>query len=237
MRFSKAITTLVAGIFTSGIFTTAQAAVIHDTSTTVYANGFVAGHIDGTAVGQNGNGNHQAFGVVAFSVDDILADTGLTLATINTTTFDVSFDTVVDVIELPNASTYKVAYLGFFADADTTAGLDLTTAGNESNLGGSFWNNGLASSLPGSPIVDTGVADTLALQTGIEATGFTLSGVTEANSDDDYVVFRISYTSQGAGQHQQLDNFTISAVAVPEPSSVALLGLGGLLIVGRRRRD
>lgn len=236
MTLHKNLTTfaLTSAISLLGWTTYASAAVIHDTSTTVYGNGYVAGHADGTGVGQNGNGAQQSFGYVAFSVDDILLDTGLTIGTLTTTTFDLSFDTVVDTLLLTNASTYKVSYLGFFANADTTAGIDLTTTGNESNLGGSFWNSGLASSLPGSPIVDTGVADTLALQTGITASGFTLTGVTEANSDDDYVVFRISYTSQPAGQNQQLDNFTLTS-AIPEPSTTLLVCLGALVLLRRRR--
>lgn len=37
------------------------------------------------------------------------------------------------------------------------------------------------------------------------------------------------------GNHTGLDNLSINGTAVPEPSAIALLGLGGLLMVRRRR--
>jgi hypothetical protein len=41
----------------------------------------------------------------------------------------------------------------------------------------------------------------------------------------------------GNGEYLALDNLTFDQVAVPEPSSMALLGLGGLGVLLRRRRD
>lgn len=38
------------------------------------------------------------------------------------------------------------------------------------------------------------------------------------------------------GNHTGIDNLSINGTAVPEPSAIALLGLGGLLVARRRRR-
>ncbi|MBT8036430.1 MAG: PEP-CTERM sorting domain-containing protein [Verrucomicrobiae bacterium] len=40
----------------------------------------------------------------------------------------------------------------------------------------------------------------------------------------------------GAGGGEELSSFTITAAPVPEPSSTALLGLGGLALILRRRK-
>ena len=43
--------------------------------------------------------------------------------------------------------------------------------------------------------------------------------------------------SGGASWHQQIGSVSMDVVPVPEPSSTALLGLGGLALILRRRRD
>lgn len=42
--------------------------------------------------------------------------------------------------------------------------------------------------------------------------------------------------NQSVGQFRRLDNLNITAVPVPEPSSLALLGLGGIALILRRRK-
>ena len=43
--------------------------------------------------------------------------------------------------------------------------------------------------------------------------------------------------SGGNGEYLAIDNLTFDQVTIPEPSSVALLGLGGLGVLLRRRRN
>jgi len=49
-------------------------------------------------------------------------------------------------------------------------------------------------------------------------------------------VFIADYTGTDGDGGGIFDNFKIEGIAVPEPSSIALLGLGGLGILARRRR-
>ena len=47
----------------------------------------------------------------------------------------------------------------------------------------------------------------------------------------------ISARGQGFGHHKALDALELNGEIVPEPGSLALVGLGGLMMIKRRRRD
>jgi hypothetical protein len=61
---------------------------------------------------------------------------------------------------------------------------------------------------------------------------FSLSHVVGSNAGE-RLAFRVA--AQG-DNHTVIDNLVLDVVAVPEPASLALLGLGGLLMASRRRR-
>ena len=174
-------------------------------------------------VGQGGSSARFAT-IVLFSVNDILDDNpSLTVGDLATTQFTLSFDTTNAVL-LPNAGFYVADYLGFVANANTAVT--------------SFWtgirgngSNGYRELVTGT---STGVADTLAVQTGITSAEFSLTGITESDTSNDYVIFGIGYSvAQPTSTSSNVGNFTLTAI--PEPSAALLGGLGLLTLLRRRR--
>jgi hypothetical protein len=66
-----------------------------------------------------------------------------------------------------------------------------------------------------------------------------LAGLADFTLDaGETAIFQLEFTSgtgSGGGHHLFLDNVAISGALVPEPSSLALLGFGGLALLRRRR--
>ncbi|MBT8037281.1 MAG: PEP-CTERM sorting domain-containing protein [Verrucomicrobiae bacterium] len=213
---------VAAGLLT--ITASANAATVAVSDATIIDNDYVNADATG-AVGRNDGNTRDFRAVMVFSVSDILTNESLVLGDLATTSFTFTFDTN-EVIAMTNAGTYNVEYIGFFGNNN-----GFVDSGAGSGLGS--WGGNYSSAA--TTTVDTGVTDTLADQTGITATGFTLSGVTEADSANDYVLFRINYDEpQNITENQTLTGYTLTAV--PEPSSAALIGLGGLALILRRRR-
>jgi hypothetical protein len=174
--------------------------------------------------GRNGANNADFRAFAVFSVSSILANESLALGDLSTKKFELTFDTIGSPSVLLSAGSYKVDYLGFFANSDFPNTGALTGLGN--------WSNKYSATSLGT--IDTGVADTLGLQSDISASGFTLTGVTEANSANDVVLFRVLYNEpQSTGVNETLSGYTLTAI--PEPSAALLGGLGLLALLRRRR--
>ena len=62
------------------------------------------------------------------------------------------------------------------------------------------------------------------------------SGYTSADFANDYAVFRLTTPDYTTADGISQWDITNSSLSIPEPTSVALLGLGGLALVSRRKR-
>ena len=69
--------------------------------------------------------------------------------------------------------------------------------------------------------------------TAIDIASLGIGGVTTAG-DLDYYIIQFAQNENGLAGVTSIDNFSLTAI--PEPSSTALLGLGGLALMLRRRR-
>lgn len=228
-----------AGILSASLMIpSSDAATLSVATANVVEDGFASANSSGAA-GRNGGGtlNFRAFAV--FSVQDILANESLVLGDLSSTIFDFSFDTANATTDLP-AGSYFVDYIGFYENGDfpttgTGGGSAGGTLGDWTGTVNPGYTNSLHSLYDIGAEIDTGVTDTLAQQSGIVASSFTLSDVTIADSASDVVVFGVRYTEDlAAGEFQVLENYTLTVV--PEPSSSMLGGFAGMLLLLRRRR-
>lgn len=171
----------------------AHAATVYHAEQGMHTNGYM---VD-AAVGLNGNGNYKTRAFVVFSVQELLANESLVLADLASAEFDLTFATEsATQLTTNTGDSYRVQYLGFF---------------NNVTLDNTFWQ-GTVNSATALTEIDTGIADTASAGQLITASSFTLSDVTEADSANDYVVFRITYdpTWQAPGTQQTLDGYTLT---------------------------
>lgn len=178
-----------------GVSSMASASTVHHSEQGMHTNGYM---VD-AAVGRNANGNYETRAYVIFSVQEILANESLVLSDLSTAEFDLTFATErATQLSTNTGDSYRVQYLGAY---------------NNVTLDNAFWQQTINSASAVTSI-DTGIADTASAGQLITASSFTLSSVTEADSANDYVVFRITYdpTWQAAGTQQTLDGYTLSIV-------------------------
>jgi hypothetical protein len=206
--------TLAVGLLLAG--GAAHAATIYHAEQGMHTNGFM---VD-AAVGRNGNGNYETRAFVVFSVQEILANESLVLADLTTAEFDLTFATEsATQLTTNTGDSYRAQYLGAY---------------NNVTLDNSFWQQTI-NSASAVTAIDTGIADTASANQLITASSFTLSSVTEADSANDYVVFRITYdpTWQAAGTQQTLDGYTLSIVGGASNTGTVIMisGMSGWLVL------
>ncbi len=136
--------------------------------------------------------------------------------TISVFTFDSAVDLTITNNDNPNTAIFDHSGFGTLDSNTFTANTGIwtyvqgtsTTVPTFTNSGSTFAFGSLASGF-GAPTQDLGT--------------LTISGITQ-----------LTWT---VPDDSNLESFSFSAVeAVPEPTSVALLGLGGLALLGRRKR-
>jgi len=132
--------------------------------------------------------------------------------------------------------------VSFIADGNTGGGNPITWGGSGNAAQTTTWagNAGTASfvnNLPGQltltssgPASVTGVeANNAAPSYGDDWGSITFTGATQI----DYFLDAVSTNTGGADGF----SFSVEVIPAPEPSSAALLGLGGLALLGRRKRS
>ncbi|MGJ8656579.1 MAG: PEP-CTERM sorting domain-containing protein [Akkermansiaceae bacterium] len=149
---------------------------------------------------------------------------------------------------VPAVDYYNGTRGGQHANALNTAGLtdfvSWTTAGlageniTYENVSAFFGSNGgsftpaLSYEIGAGSSVAAGTGTTPALQTFNQQT-FNFADFTT----DETVTWTITFTKVSGGNDRlRFDDLTVTGTVVPEPSSTALLGLGGLALIARRRR-
>ena len=173
--------------------------------------------IDGELSGDNLNPTALGIlGVGTSSISGTVVDALGANPNVDVFTFNIAEDTVLSGITVANfTSTDNVAFLGFAEGTDFP--FDATELGNTPDqnliLGGNLFGG----------VVGINIIDTIG--NGVIGTGFT------APLDaGDYTLYL-----------QQLGGVTVDytieldVTSVPEPSSIALLGLGGLALLRRKR--
>jgi len=127
---------------------------------------------------------------------------------------------------------------------DTTGYKDLVVSMSVAVSGGSkydvsystdgvnFTNHAVDQLLPGNDYANVNLSD------GASYWSMDLSSVTAIDNQATAYV-RLVYSQSGSnayGQEMRMDNVQFNATLVPEPGSVAMLGIGGLAMLMRRRR-
>ena len=174
--------------------------------------------------------------------DNLVAGAGLTstnFSTFNFTGFDVASTSFADAVAANDAWTW-----GFDVTAPATT-IDLTTLDIRVDRSGTgpddfevqvSVNGGAPISLLTYDFNDSG--------SGVNFLGVDLSAVPTLTTGDSVVFTLGAYNSETSAGSFDLENITfpggndgivVSGNVVPEPGSLALIGLGGLLIARRRR--
>ena len=173
-------------------------------SATVTSGNFVNADSTGQ-VGRNGGGSLNFRAYAAFRVSDILANEGIGVAEIATSTFEFQFDTATGT-QLA-AGSFRADFVGFFQNGD----FPNSGAGNgvaDWDLANNAYNTGEE--------IDSSTADTSASQ-NIIIGGFTFSGVSDdGDLTNDYIVIGIRYNEpQQAGLDETLSNYTLTRIVAP----------------------
>ncbi len=197
--------------------------------------------------GTFGDGTVLAYNFITEDPNDTLAINAQNGGLISTlTTADTSFN------DSPNAVIWTTTDpSGFTSTADITLG---TTVERADNVSGSIDISGLASGqiyiiygdYRGTPSIDLTMIDALGIAPNITLDN---AGNNDFANDEQHYVVEISFTNDlgydsidftyngSGGARSQFTGVVVDGVvAIPEPSSTALIGLGGLALILRRRR-
>lgn len=163
---------------------------------------------------------------------------------------------VVNANQDPNSdpgagSALTTDYYGFTVTVDAANSIDATTltfdwgiGSNDNALTGATFGQRVFASVDGGAFTSVGltsITTDVPLDTWVDQTSVTIDLTSLANTaDGGNIEFRIQqFTSEtGGGVMAGYSNFQINGdiVATPEPSSAALLGLGSLALIMRRRK-
>ncbi len=163
------------------------------------------------------------------SASDIVVTSGTTPA-FQGDGFGITYSTTSAIVYwgAHASSVYDIAFS--ISAADITSNVALATftldVGNPDNAAFRAATHEILDS--SSAVVATLSGTTPALG-GLEEYSATIIGITAGN-------YTLRSTISTSGNNGSYDNFSVDLSPVPEPTSAALIGLGGLALIARRRR-
>ncbi|MGJ8656005.1 MAG: PEP-CTERM sorting domain-containing protein [Akkermansiaceae bacterium] len=172
-------------------------------------SGFETG--DFARPGKNANGALTFTGYVSFD----LSAAGLTAAELDLASFNLAYDAGVAG---GSPSAFSIIYLGTYSSG---------TFGDGGTNNHALFTGAAA------------VSTSLAAQTATTGNQSAAVDLDDGSFAEDHAVFRMSLDNPGDnanGAQWDPNNFVLTVTPVPEPSSTALLGLGGLALIMRRRK-
>ncbi len=209
--------TILFTAFGLAVVASSQAATMSVADATIVNNNYVNANSTGQVR------SDQVWRVyAAFNVDTLLTNEGLTLTDLATRTFTIALD--YSASTLPADGTFRASYGGFKANGnypDTGGGVGL--ADWEYSDYGTEVDSGTAANASGG---------------NVSFGDFTFAGAADdGDLTNDFIIMGVSYNGPTSNSDfTTTSGYTLTVNPVPEPSSAALLGLGGLALILRRRK-
>ena len=177
----------------------------------------------------------------SFSTGDgfTTGDSGFTLTDANDAAFSATFGSPGEIVFFNNGQLYNSSNRAFAVDGGETSSIsfstlaDVTISGRDSN---GQTTGGASTTVPGGTTLGTAIGSVEAFDLANNSLGvfnFTEAAFTSSSFTG---VSRLDLSNAGgAGSFALLGSIDAQAAAVPEPSSAIVLGLGGLLLLRRKR--
>lgn len=177
----------------------------------------------------------------SFSTGDgfTTGDSGFTLTDANDAAFSATFGSPGEIVFFNNGQLYNSSNRAFAVDGGETSSIsfstlaDVTISGRDSN---GQTTGGASATVPGGTTLGTAIGSVEAFDLANNSLGvfdFTEAAFTSSSFTG---VSRLDLSNAGgAGSFALLGSIDAQAAAVPEPSSAIVLGLGGLLLLRRKR--
>ena len=191
--------------------------------------------------GSSGQYDNEADGGGASTNFQMKGSSGTQLPSVAVTN-NAYFEFTVDFSALPSGQFANLTSLDFIAAKSGSGdrGFFIVTNGPSDGFGYDAPTNAEYVNVAAGSVVNFDKNVDSVRNTSAGTGEFTPYSISLADSDfqnlTQAVTFRLYATSDGTGSTVQFDNFALNGEVIPEPASLALLGLGGLMLLPRRKR-